>query len=198
MITKLEIKRQLVHIFLGITIVLLLRFDLINVVFLFILTIFGFALSFLSRIRHIPIIYGLLKKFDREKDLKTFPGKGVVFYVFGAFLAVLLFPKNVAMASIMILALGDSVSRLVGPYGYLKHPFHSEKFLEGVLAGALAAFLGALLFISWIPAAAASIVAMLLEGIDWEIKGFRVDDNLMIPLVAGGVIWLLMLFFVGG
>jgi len=37
------------------------------------------------------------------------------------------------MASVMILALGDSVSRFVGPYGYLKHPFIMKNFLKGLL-----------------------------------------------------------------
>ena len=88
----------------------------------------------------------------------------------------------------MILAFGDSVSRLVGPYGYLKHPFHNEKFFEGVIAGALAGFIGALFFVSWLPALIASSVSMLIEGIDLEIKKFKIDDNLMIPIVAGAVI----------
>ena len=102
--------------------------------------------------------------------------------------------KNIAMAAIMILALGDSVSRLVGPYGYLKHPFHSEKFLEGMIAGAAAGFLGALIFVSWLEALLASIIAMLIESIDLELNNFKIDDNLMIPVVAGGVIWAVRSF----
>jgi len=194
MLTKLEVKRQLVHILLGISIVLLLRFDLINALILFIIVIIGFVLSFLSRKFHIPIIYEFLKTLDRKKDLEKIPGKGAIFYILGAFLAVLLFPKDIAMASIMILAFGDSVSRLVGPYGYLKHPFHSEKFLEGVIAGAVAAFFGALIFVSWLEALIASVVAMLIEGLDLEANNFKIDDNLLIPVVAGFVIWLVRSF----
>ena len=104
---------------------------------------------------------------------------------------VLFFPKDIAMASIIILAFGDSVSRIVGPYGYLKHPFHDAKFLEGVIAGAAAAFLGALLFISWLPALAASIISMLIEGIDLKVKVFKIDDNLLIPIVAAITIFLI-------
>jgi len=190
MLTKLEVKRQLVHILVGILIVTLLYFDILDALILFVLTVVGFVLSFLSKKFKIPVISKLLKTFDREKDLKEFPGKGLVFYVFGAFLAVLFFSKEIAMASILILAFGDSVSRLVGPYGYLKHPFHSEKFLEGVIAGTFAATLGAMFFVPFLQAFLASVVAMLLEGVDLEIKNFKVDDNLMIPVVAGGVVWL--------
>ncbi len=190
MLTKLEVKRQLVHILVGIVIVTLLYFDILNAMILFVLAFFGFVLSFLCKKHKVPVISKLLKMLDREKDLKSFPGKGLVFYVFGAFFAVLIFSKEIAMASILILAFGDSVSRLVGPYGYLKHPFHSEKFLEGVIAGAFAATLGAMFFVPFLQAFSASVAAMLLEGVDFEIKNFKVDDNLMIPVVAGGVVWL--------
>ena len=178
------------HIILGIAIVLLLNFNLINATYLFILFIFGLILSFLSTKLNIPVIHQFLRTFDREKDLEKFPGKGAIFYVLGAFIVVLVFPKDIALASIMILALGDSVSRLVGPYGYLKHPFHNEKFFEGVIAGAVAGFIGALFFVSWLPALIASSVSMLIEGIDFRIKKFKIDDNLLIPIVAGVVIWV--------
>lgn len=191
MLTKLEVKRQLMHIIVGILIVALLYFNLINALILLIVFIIGFFISLLSRKFKIPVIYSFLKKFDRKEDLERFPGKGLVFYVFGSFLAVLIFPKEIAMASIIILALGDSVSRLVGPYGYLRHPFHSEKFLEGVIAGVFMATLGAMFFVSFLQAFFASVVAMLIEGIDLEIKRFKIDDNLLIPVVAGGVIWLI-------
>jgi dolichol kinase len=195
MLTWFEVRRQLIHIFLGVGIVLLLNFDILNGGILFAMVVAGFAISFLSRKFKIPVIYAFLRTFDRKGDLGEFPGKGAVFYVFGAFLAVLLFPKNIAMASIMILALGDSVSRLIGPYGYLKHPFHSEKFLEGVIAGAVVGFFGALVFVWWLPAALASVVAMLIEGIELRIKGFKVDDNLIIPVIAGAVILVVDILF---
>ena len=195
MLTKLEVKRQLVHIFLGLSIVLLFNNNLINAYFLFIIFNIGLGLSLLSKKLHIPIIYKFLKIFDREKDLEKFPGKGAIFYVLGAFIVILIFPKNIALASIMILALGDSASRLVGPYGYLKHPFHNTKFFEGVIAGAIAGFFGALFFVSWPLALLASSVSMLVEGIDLEIKNFKIDDNLLIPIVAATIIQSITVFF---
>ncbi|MCH8067073.1 MAG: hypothetical protein IIC69_00655 [Nanoarchaeota archaeon] len=187
MLTKLEIKRQLIHALLGIIIVILLYFSIISAAILFAVSAIGLILSFLSRKFNIPVIYGFLQIFDRKKDLENFPGKGAVFYVIGAFVVVLIFPKEIAMASIMILALGDSVSRLVGPYGYLKHPFHNEKFFEGAIAGAIAGFLGAVFFVPWLFALIAASISMLIEGIDLEIKGFKIDDNLLIPIVAAVV-----------
>lgn len=195
MLTKLEVKRQLMHIFLGITIVLLINFNIINTFFLFFILLIGIVFSLLSKKFHIPVIYGFLKIFDREKDLEKFPGKGAVFYVLGVFIVILVFPKNIALASIMILALGDSASRLVGPYGYLKHPFHNTKFFEGVIAGAIAGFFGALFFVSWPLALLASSVSMIVEGIDLEIKNFKIDDNLLIPIVAATIMQSITVFF---
>lgn len=194
MLTPLEIKRQLIHIFSGIILVLLLNFNLINATILFIIFIIGLILSLSSKKFHIPVIYSFLKIFDRKKDLEELPGKGAIFYVLGTFLVVLIFPKDIAMASIMILALGDSLSRLVGPYGYLKHPFHNEKFFEGAIAGAIAGFLGALFFVPWILALLGSLVSMLLEGLDLKIKTFKIDDNLLIPLVAAVVMESVKIF----
>jgi|TARA_Y100000310_G_scaffold344824_2_gene459796 dolichol kinase len=195
MLTKLEIKRQVFHIFFGIFLVLLLHFDFVDYLFLLIFFIIGLILSLSSKNIKIPLIHNFLKTFDREKDLETFPGKGAIFYVLGAFIVVLFFPKDIALASIMILALGDSISRLIGPYGYLQHPFHNKKFLEGAVAGIIAGFLGALFFVSWIPALIASTISMFLEGLDLRIKKFKIDDNLLIPVVAAAVMHSFSLLF---
>ena len=68
MFTKLEIKRQIVHILLGITLVILLNFNLINSTVILVIFIIGLALSLSSRKQHIPIIYRFLKIFDRKED----------------------------------------------------------------------------------------------------------------------------------
>jgi len=184
MLTKLEVKRQFVHILFGILIVFLINYDIINAPILFMLFIIGLILSALSKKFQIPIIYWFLKLLDRKKDLEKFPGKGMIFYVLGAFIVVLIFPKDIAIASIIILALGDSISRIVGPYGYLKHPFTNTKFFEGIVAGAFVGFLGALFFVPWLIALIGSSISMLIEGINLKIKGFKIDDNLLIPIVA--------------
>lgn len=195
MITKLEFKRQLFHIFLGVSIVLLVYFNIIGYKFLFCLFIAGVLLSLVCMRCKVPGVHTILEALDRKNDMKTMPGKGAVFYALGSAFAVLLFEKNTAMASIMILALGDSVSRLAGPYGYLKHPYNSEKFVEGIILGAVAAFFGAAAFVPWREAAAASGIAMFVEGIDLRIGGFKIDDNLTIPLISGYVITAVTAFF---
>ena len=128
--------------------------------------------------------------------MKVFPGKGSFFYVLSVLLVLVLFDKDIAMASIIIMALGDSIAPLVGQYyGKIKHPLSDKKFLEGTLAGGIAAFLGALIFISPVEAVFASIAAMIAEGINLKFSGISVNDNISMPLTAGAVIWLLRLIF---
>jgi diacylglycerol kinase (CTP) len=193
-INKFELKRQIFHLFLGTAIVVLLRYDFLNKEIILAAIIIGLVLSLLSKNTRVPVIYNLLEKFEREEEIKKFPGKGVIFYFIGVYIALLLFPKDIAMASIMVLTLGDSVSHLYGlHYGKIIHPLSKTKFLEGTIAGFVAGFIGALLFARWYEAFFASLAAMVVEAIEIRIGTEQVDDNLVVPFVAGAVIWVIRL-----
>lgn len=194
-IKNFEWKRQLFHIFFGVGMVLLLMYGLIDENKILFLIIFGLILSFFSRRIKIPIIYQLLLEFERKEDIEKFPGKGVIFYLIGIDASLFLFSKDIAMASIMVLALGDSISHLFGRhYSRIKHPFSKTKFLEGTIAGFIAGFVGALVFLPWFEAVLASLAAMVVEAIEIKIGTQQVDDNLIVPIVAGAVVMLVRLF----
>lgn len=193
-INSFEWNRQLFHIFLGIAIVALLTYGLLDKEEILIIIVVGIVLSYLSKKVKIPIILQLLQRFERKEDLKKFPGKGMIFYFMGVYFSLLIFPKEVAMASIMVLALGDSISHLYGlHFGKIKHPLSKTKFLEGTIAGFLAGFIGALVFLPWHEAFFASLAAMIVEAIEIKIGAEQVDDNLIMPFVAGAVVWLVRL-----
>ena len=164
---------------------------------LFLLLIIGTILSFLSLHHKLPFISWFLYNFERAH---VHPGKGAICYLIGALFAVILFPQDIALASIMILALADSVSHYVGfNHGRIPHPFNKEKFLEGSVAGILAGFLGAWIFVSSLEAFIAAFAAMVVEGFEIQFNGKLandklVDDNILIPLVAGACILLLRWF----
>jgi len=188
---RLEIKRQPFHILLGLLLIALIYYDLLTPMILLIITLVVIISSFLIKKTKPKFIYKLLQPIERQDALNGFPGKGLIAYLIGALLAIVLFEKEIALAAIIILALGDSFSRLIGPFGRIKHPFNNTKFLEGVIAGIIAASLGAMLFIKPIEAIVASFFAMILEGINIRIFKFKIDDNITIPLIAGFVIWLM-------
>ena len=194
-INEFEINRQIFHLLFGLAIVILLVYGLLSDEIILGLILIGIILSFLSRRIKVPIIRNLLHRFEREKEIRKFPGKGIIFYLAGIYIVLILFPREVAMASIMILALGDSVSHLYGlHYGKIKHPLSSTKFLEGTIAGFIAGFIGAFVFLPWHEAFFASLAAMIVEAVEIKIGTEQVDDNLIIPVVAGAVVWLIRLF----
>ena len=114
--------------------------------------------------------------------------------VLGSLFAMILFSKEIALASIAIMALGDSVTNIFGRYfGEVKLPYNRKKTLDGVLMGIGAATLGAFFFVPFHVALIASSVAMFVETLDLKLWLVELDDNLLVPLVAGGVMTLLIL-----
>ncbi len=191
-VSTFELNRQFFHLFLGLAIVVLLLYDIIDKKAILSIIIIGFILSYLSRIMKIPVIHKLLLKFERKEDLYKFPGKGMIFYFIGCYISLLLFSKDIAMASIMVLALGDSISHIFGVhYGKTRTFLSKTKFLEGTIAGLMAGFIGALVFLPWKEAFFASLAAMIVETIEVKIGARQVDDNIVVPLVAGAAVWVL-------
>jgi len=196
MLSHRELYRQLFHIAFGLAIVALLQHGILNAYLLLSLAAIGVVISYIAKHHRIPFVHWFLERCERTEDMKTFPGRGVILYVIGCVIALLVFEKDVAFAGMMVLVLGDSVSHLIGGYyGKHRHPLNKEKLLEGWLAGVIAGFFGALVFVGWPEALAASFVAMTLETVEWGVDRRILDDNLFIPIIAGIVIMLLRLFF---
>ena len=190
MISKLEIKRQIFHMATGIIFAVLLLFNIINEYHIFLFLCISISLSYLSITKKIPGIHYLLMHFDRPKDRTVFPGKGAIYIIIGILLSVVLFEKQIALAAIMILALGDSIGPLIGHFGRFKHPFNNTRYFEGLIAGIIAGFVGAWLFVPWTSALVASVIAMTVESID-EVKGMPINDNIVVPLIAGIILMIL-------
>ncbi|MBI2507409.1 hypothetical protein HYV89_00475 [Candidatus Woesearchaeota archaeon] len=183
----LELKRQIFHAVFGIILVYLLYENLLNIQLMFALLLIGFGISFLSKKYKLVVISWMLKNFDRKDE--SILGYGVLTYLLGSIIAASLFRKEIALASIMVLALGDSFSHF-GSFGKIKNPFNNKKFLEGTFFGVIAGTLGASLFVSWQVAFFGSLIAMMIEGIELSIFNGKIDDNLLIPVAAGVIMSL--------
>jgi len=188
---KLEIRRQIFHLVLGIVLVFLLYYEFLNAILLGVFLVFGIAFSFIAKKRKIPIVSWFLNNFERKDTISSFPGKGVIFYFAGALLVVLLFPKNVALASILVLAFGDSIGHLFGmSYGKRKFIFNEKKFVEGIAVGFITSWLVAMVFVSIWQAFLGAFFGMLVESMEIKINQNAVDDNVLVPLVAGFFMWI--------
>ena len=188
---NLEVKRKIGHIGTGLFIVTTYYYGILTQKYLFFLLILFCILSLGSLNFKIPVADFLLRNFERGKYIKRFPFKGMIFFLGGCLLVIKIFPKDIALASIMILTFGDSVSYLVGTFlGKTKLIFNRMKKLEGILAGMLFAFLGSIIFVGFIEGFFASLFAMIVEGAGFKIGVSDIDDNFIVPLVAGTVIYL--------
>lgn len=107
-----------------------------------------------------------------------------LFFALGVIVALTLYPPQMGFAAITVLTLGDGTARLVGKkLGKRVLPYNKTKKIEGTVAGILLSAVASLLFVSPSQALAASILSLLVETLP-----LPVDDNLLIPLVAGLVL----------
>ncbi|OUJ18398.1 Dolichol kinase Sec59 [Methanonatronarchaeum thermophilum] len=198
-----EIKRQFIHIVLGFGMVFLLYvgfFEFVGLFFglgflgadaggLLFFFLVGLLVSYGLKKTRIPFLSRLVERFERPEAKVVFPGRGALLGLFGGFLVVFLFPWDVALASIMVLAIGDSVSHVYGRfYGKIRHPFSKDKMVDGNLVGGVLGGFGALLFVGPVPGFVGSVTAMFLEGVDV----IEINDNILVPFVAGLIMYLLV------
>jgi phytol kinase len=186
LISKREVRRQVAHFVTGIVIVLLLKLNIINIYILGIILGIGGILSLISLRVKVPILYKVLEIFERPEEIKKFPGKGSFFLVLGAALSLLFFEKQIALAAIAIMAVGDSLTTLIGIYfGKIKNPLNPKKHLEGTILAILLGTLAAFNFVPFQKAIFASTVAMIFEALTVKRIDRIIDDNVLIPIIAG-------------
>jgi dolichol kinase len=132
-------------------------------------------------------------------------------------LAVLLFSKKIAIAAILFLVIGDSVTGLAGillPMYGVKNPVdvgeggggnptyavrHHKPALLMLLMFVLCGAIG-LAFrpeLSCLAIAAGAAGAVIADAFPWRIGRYMLDDNLSIPLLAGALMTLAVLLGAG-
>lgn len=149
-------------------------------------TVMGEVIYQIDKKRHIFLFSTLLRSCRRDEN-----EKGFIYFFAGLSLTLIIFGQNmeVANAAILSLALGDSLSTLVGSrWGKYPLIFNSKKTWEGSLTFITAAFLGALTQVPLVAALAGAISGAITEAYS------PIDDNLTIPLVVGSVITIFIYF----
>ncbi|MGB9707866.1 MAG: diacylglycerol/polyprenol kinase family protein [Candidatus Pacearchaeota archaeon] len=191
----LEVWRQMFHLLFGILIIMFILFTEHDIVLitLFLLFLLSVLFSIIATKTKVPIIRFLLEKFGRDTEIKTFPGKGIIFFIAGCLLTFKLFQQDIALASIAVLTFGDAISTLAGFFGqkYKKKPFSKFKTLYGTMIGTVVSFLVALIFIEPLYAATAAIFGMFIEALAIKLGETEADDNLIVPLASGTACYLL-------
>ncbi len=185
----LEFRRKAFHLIAGCFLVVLLYYGILDAKLLLLLVFLSCMLSIVLAHVRIRGLSDVLEFFERKEEYTHARGRGAITFLVGTLLAVVVFPASTAYASILILAMGDSISPLVGRYvGATPHPVNRKKKIEGGIAGGVAGALAASLFVGIVPALIASLLTMMVEMILPEQEGWRrwiADDNIILPLVAG-------------
>lgn len=186
MITVVEIRRKIVHLT---TLIIPVGYALISEkTVLFFLIPFFLALLLVDLLRHFHSgMASLFRKYFfgkvlREEEESSFMGS--TYFIFSTILTILLFPKSIAIASLLILILSDTAAALIGRW-IGKTPIFGKS-----LEGSAAFFLSSLLIVWIYPNLnrfSGSLAAMGATLI--EILPIKVDDNLTIPLVAGAIMF---------
>jgi len=185
---SLEFRRQSFHFIFGFLIVFAHWAGFLRLRAIAAILAVGLAVSLVSQWRKIPILSVILQSFDRPRD-RNFPGRGAFYFLAGVFLSIVLFPVEIAYASILILAVGDSINHLfVQNLGFRPIPWNPKKNWVGVGLGIAGGAAAAQFFVPVAAAIAGASVAIILETITLRVGGFFFDDNLIVPLTAGGVI----------
>ena len=176
-----NIKRKLIHFLFGLAIIFLFQNNLINIGHFFVFfLLFGIGII-ISLLPPFHFLKSIIDHFERDKD-QYFPAISVWYYLLSSLITLLIFPKNIALAGIANLAIGDSVNALVGHFYQLPD---GQKTIGAAVCALIATVVVSLGFVSLTQALAAACVTSTLELIGPKIKGKRIDDNLWFPIAAG-------------
>lgn len=129
------------------------------------------------------LFFRLLRRLASPREARR-PASST-WYMAGCFVAVAVFPRSVAVASILVLALADPLASYVGRR-WGRRPWGS-----GTVEGS-AVFLSVAVLVlwpvaGWGAALVAAVGTTLVERIPWAL-----DDNLTVPLTAGFLLWSLL------
>jgi len=177
--------------------ILLIVYEVIGSLIIFIILIAGIFFSFLSLRFRLPVLSFFLDNFERKEEKGKLPGRAIIFAIVGSLLALQLFERNIALASIVILIFADPISHLVGKnLGKTKSFLDKRKNIEGHIVGAIVSSLFAMFFVHPVLAIAGSLTAMFFESVIIEIQKIELDDNLVIPLAAGTAMFLIVSYII--
>jgi dolichol kinase len=136
--------------------------------------------------------------------LRPHENKQVAAYIYfqlAALISIFAFEKSIAIAAILMLAIGDTASGLAGTLmegGNIRHsrqrfimkpfPIMAVMFAVCVMIGALLQYLPLtpdMSSVSFVAYVAGALGATMGDAIPLRIQGRPIDDNLIIPLLSG-------------
>jgi len=112
---------------------------------------------------------------------------GATWITLSALALIAFFPKTIAVAAFAMVSVSDTVAALVGK------KFGQHRFGEKSLEGSLAFLVSAVAIVSAVPGlllpvgVVMAIAGTIVEAMVIRIAGFKIDDNLTVPLASAVV-----------
>jgi dolichol kinase len=176
---NVNLRRKIVHLFYGFILVFLIDFDIL-ITERFLIIVLGWGLLLAASVIWLPKpISSIVLYFERDKSPRVLAYGPFIFTV-SSFISFLIFPKSIAIASIINLAVGDSVNALVGYHFKAK-----GKRKEASVAAMFASALISLQYVGPIRAVAGAVATGLIEFTEPKIGKRKINDNALIPLLSG-------------
>ncbi|MCU4925904.1 dolichol kinase [Halobacteria archaeon AArc-dxtr1] len=137
----------------------------------------------------VGLEWWIYEKLTREYEADQFAGYG--YYMLSMTAVVLVFPPEIALPAMLMLAIGDPVSGAVSDDTLRRVKGAKVLVTMFVVSAMLAAP-----FLAEYPQAvvAAALGATLADGVTVRIGDYIVDDNLTIPIYAAVLAWLAIEF----
>ena len=196
---KFELARKIIHLF-SVSIAIIYCNITRELALILLVPLFsGFLLVDLLKNFIPPLSCWYHKTFDpmlREHELEKryIQFNGATYITFSALFLVFFFPKIIAITCFSLVAISDTMAALVGKK-FGKHTI-GEKSLEG----STAFLISSLIIVAIVPrldllaGIITAVAATIVEALSFRINGFRVDDNLTIPLASALICYLYYLF----
>ena len=191
-----EDKRQLVHLTMVVFALLLRWFEQWQQQWLAIVLAGGAVLFNLFILRHLaPALF-------REREHQKGYSIGIIIYPLVVLILVIVFPLYIAAGAWAILAIGDSLSNLIGRrFGSRKLYWNPVKSYAGLIAFIVPSIIGSGFFLWWVKpdiairelvnlAVSGSVVSGILETLP-----VKLDDNILVGLGGGLSLYLLSLLY---
>lgn len=135
----------------------------------------------------------------RKSEMKRISGGW--YYILGLLLAVMIFPKSVAVMAILCLAIADPVSSIIGIlFGKKGIQLLPGRSLVGTLAGATVCCVVGMSYSMAVMEAGIGTAVLVglggfFGGFAAEVAPLEVDDNLLIPVFTGSIFWIICQYF---
>ena len=190
---RIHVRRKIFHLFLGtVFIISMINLQELKWFFLAVLA-FGAVLSFVQEKRKLPVITWFLDRYDKSSD--RVPGQGPLTFFVGAVLVWFLFPKDIAIASIIVLTFGDPIAYLGGKLiGGPRFPWNRNKTFSGSVSFLIIPAFLILMIYGPVEAVIVPLAGALVESL--KLSGsFFSDDNILVPIGTAVPAWLLSVSF---